>query len=399
MESKLISLIKDLEKFKKNEVYPKGFNIFEAVGMRTQEIKHSNFLGFLLNPKESHPFSDKIARAILLKSALSGNNEKFSALKIALNDYSDLKVKREWGNQSYSNRKIDIVISSMKNKAVFVIENKVFSSESKNQLHDYKQAIYEASEFDEFEKHFIFLTPDSTEPTEEGWIPIDYAFIIETIEDLIKTEKDLIGIGLKQVLLDYCALLRRNVVEDYKLIDECKRIYEIHKKALDLIFEHGDVNKGPFADAAIEFFKLHKELKLQGAISPKKAVFLPENLEKLIPNQPDINWHQQSKPVLIWFYELEEKFQLIFEVGPLPDEKIRNEIVKKLRDILGYRKNSEKEPSGKYSRVWTKTVKVNSDDESSALKGLESLWQHLDDSLKKNNQQICETFEIIPKTK
>lgn len=39
------------------------FNIFESVGMVRQEIKHSNFIQFLLSPSEKHRLGD-----IFLKS-------------------------------------------------------------------------------------------------------------------------------------------------------------------------------------------------------------------------------------------------------------------------------------------------------------------------------------------
>ncbi|PVB61272.1 hypothetical protein DCO57_13640 [Labrenzia sp. 011] len=35
---------------------------FEAIGMVRQEIRHSNFLSFILDPNNSHPFGDRLLK-------------------------------------------------------------------------------------------------------------------------------------------------------------------------------------------------------------------------------------------------------------------------------------------------------------------------------------------------
>lgn len=40
------------------------------------------------------------------------------------------------------------------------------------------------------------------------------------------------------VIDNYLDVLRRDIVEDQKLVEVCNKIYAKHKKALDLIFEH-----------------------------------------------------------------------------------------------------------------------------------------------------------------
>jgi hypothetical protein len=55
---------KDLEEL---EAKISRFNIFEAVGMVRQEIKHSNFLQFLLNPSEKHQLGDLFLKKLLIE--------------------------------------------------------------------------------------------------------------------------------------------------------------------------------------------------------------------------------------------------------------------------------------------------------------------------------------------
>ena len=41
------------------------YNIFEAIGMVSQEIRHSAFLAFLLTPGQSHDLGDRFLKAVL----------------------------------------------------------------------------------------------------------------------------------------------------------------------------------------------------------------------------------------------------------------------------------------------------------------------------------------------
>jgi len=46
------------------------FNIFEAVGAVRQEVRHSDFLTFLLNPRERHGLGTTFAQQLLLTAVL-----------------------------------------------------------------------------------------------------------------------------------------------------------------------------------------------------------------------------------------------------------------------------------------------------------------------------------------
>lgn len=43
------------------------FNIFEAIGAVRQELRHSDFLAFLLNPQENHGLGDAFIKRLLQK--------------------------------------------------------------------------------------------------------------------------------------------------------------------------------------------------------------------------------------------------------------------------------------------------------------------------------------------
>lgn len=394
-----LDLIEELKQFETLDCFPGGFNVFEAVGMIGQEIKHSNFLAFLLDPNQKHPFGDGFVRSFLMQAARNSIDKNFSPLEVALRTYSDLEVYREWSDQQVSKRKIDIVMVSRKNRAVYVIENKVGAAESKDQLSDYRDCIERHAGFKGYEKCFVFLTPDASEPSDVNWSTIDYDFVVLAVEDLLKLYVGKLNGGLEQVLKDYVSLLRRYVVEDYKLKEACQRIYELHKSALDLIFEHGDVKRGHFADAAQRFFKNQEGLEIQGVLHPKRCAFLPKEIVGLIPSDPSINWHKQNKPLLMWFEDLGEKAKLILEVGPLSDKEQRANIVKDLRKMFNYKASSDKDPSNTYSRCWTRTIKISNADDD-AMNNIESamtsLWESLGKAIKDNEAEFLKTISTLP---
>lgn len=400
MDKELIflDLIEELNQFEALDCFPGGFNIFEAVGMIGQEIKHSNFLAFLLDPSQKHPFGDGFVRNFLKQAARNSSDKTFSPLQVALVGYSDLEVYREWHDPQISKRKIDIVMVSRKNRAVYAIENKVGASESKDQLSDYRNCIEGHADFNGYEQRFIFLTPDSSAPSDPLWSTIDYDFIVHAVEELLEIHSGKLSSGLEQVLNDYVTLLRRYVVEDYKLKEACQRIYELHKPALDLIFEHGDVKRGCFADAAQIFFEKKDDLVIQGALHPKRCAFLPKELVALIPNDPSINWHKQSKPILMWFEDLGEKVKLILEVGPLADKEQRANVVKELRKLFNYKASSDKNPSDTYSRCWTRAMKISTADDDAIknmLSAMTALWESLGKVTKENESKFLQIINSL----
>ncbi|BAY13327.1 PDDEXK-like family protein [Calothrix sp. NIES-2098] len=142
------------------------FNIFEAIGVVRQEIRHSNFLAFLLNPSQNHRLDDiflkRFLKGVLLDTEQSTNVNyaNISSVDVDIADLTDAEVKREWQN-------IDIFIHSPRNKLVCAIENKVDSREHSNQLERYRKII--ENQYSNYQKIFIYLTPKGNKPSDEHW--------------------------------------------------------------------------------------------------------------------------------------------------------------------------------------------------------------------------------------
>jgi hypothetical protein len=58
------------------------FNIFEAVGMTQQEIRHSHFLAFLLNPAQNHGLGDAFLKQWLKNVLIEAEQPPVSPVDI-----------------------------------------------------------------------------------------------------------------------------------------------------------------------------------------------------------------------------------------------------------------------------------------------------------------------------
>lgn len=208
------------------------FNLFEASGLVRQEIRHSNFLAFLLDPAQPHGLGDTFLRWLLADTLGRGDAQALHALSpldLHLSDLSGSVVRREWRN-------IDILIENPPLGLVVAIENKIGIGEHSDQLRRYREALLR--EFPNA-KHrvLILLSPEAIRPSDDGYLAVGY----ETVYALLGKALNRLGSQLSPdvglVLRHYKELLATHVIDDPELDKLCDAIYCKHKKALDLIFE------------------------------------------------------------------------------------------------------------------------------------------------------------------
>lgn len=239
----------DINSLEKLNKYIDNVNIFKILKTNKYEIRHSNFLAWLLNPYENHKLNDKFLR-LFVAEFLKGNREVDKMGEWLLLDMSNGVVSREaW----YKNKKdyLDIVIEFPNEKKVIAIENKVFSKE--NQKDDGAQTtIYKEKLKDTFlgyDMLLIYLTPLGDSPADEDWGSMTYAqirdIIQKAIDDYVEDQY------IKLLLENYIEILGDGIVENRELTKICDEIYKKHQKALDLIF----ANKTDGASVVARFMK------------------------------------------------------------------------------------------------------------------------------------------------
>lgn len=214
--------------YKKDEA-----NIFKIINMVYKEIVHSDMLAWLFNPYESHNLNDKVLKEILMQ--LSKKDAEY--INLLLLDYSDLEVYREYTVDN--GRRIDILMKSKNNKVIFIIENKIWSGESDNQLEDYKNYIDE--KYSDYNRIFLFLTPEKERKEKyKGYNHITYNMIYNILncvlqENSINNESNIIIRQYKEIIGRY---IMGSI--DKEMVDLCRKLYVEHKEALDKIMQYGN---------------------------------------------------------------------------------------------------------------------------------------------------------------
>lgn len=259
----------------------KDFNIFHALKLQNNEVKHSNFLGWLLTPFESHNLMDLFLKEILkfaLKEHSTNTKVNTTIADIVLNDLTDAKVTLE--KMTDEGRRMDIFIDCPTNKLVCVIENKIWSGEGCNQLEDYET--YVNKYYGDYKhKIFIFLTPyndyDCTK-LYKNYIRFDYGKVCKAIDNLMRRYGCLLDDKVKYFIEDYKKMIERNVMghTDEKIVQLCRKIYRENKDAIDLINEHSD-SRAEIFEILQEVLNERKDIEIT-EVGTSNIKFMPKDI-------------------------------------------------------------------------------------------------------------------------
>ena len=306
------------------------FNIFDVLKISRTEIRHSNMLGWLLNPNENHGMGDAFLKAILQRLVENDSAGRYEVFHVLLMDLYSFSVFREWKN-------IDILLTSADERTVIAIENKVGAHEHSNQLNRYRQIL--EKEYKGYNRLFVFLTPDGESPSDvENWDVLTYRDVVDMLEKVngrIKVQPD-----VELMIKNYIDIVRRDVVEDQQLIEICNKIYNKHKKALDLIFENRIDGKTQILDAVKSTLCSMAE---EGLIIYDESWgynFRTETMDRYLPSldEPISSWGS-TNVYSYWFNIREERFYAIFE---LAGKNVSDETMDRMQAITDILKPNDK---------------------------------------------------------
>ena len=276
----LEKFVLDNEDLRRLEERTSQFNIFEALGIVRQEIRHSNFLAWLMNPSQSHGLGDSFLKAFLLKTSVTARElgiETISPIDVDVWDLSATEVRREWRN-------IDITLLEESRKFVCVIENKIHSSKHSDQLRRYREVV--EAEFSGYTRHYVLLNVSADEPSDsEYYVGVTYDEVCDVIERLLEMRASTIGDDVATALSHYVTMIRRRVMPDIEIQELCRRIYRKHQAALDLIYEHRPDLQAEIRDALRKMIQADPELTLDGSSSKSFIRFYPTSW-----GRPELRW-------------------------------------------------------------------------------------------------------------
>jgi hypothetical protein len=318
------------EDFDKLDLGLKNPNIFQILKISKNEIRHSNFLSWLLDPEGSHKLGDIFLKRFLREVFSSDKFFDIDQVDVEGMDLSKVEVLREWKN-------IDVLI--ILSDVVVCIENKVYSKEHSNQLKRYKEII--ENQFPKHKKTYVYLNPDgdSSESETEQFQPISYDFIVESLERIVSVFGESMNPNVKNYIKDYTTTIKREIMGTDQLTELSKKIYQNHKELFDFIFEH----KPDIVDNLSLIMKdeLNKRGWLLGSENKYYIRFLTEPIKDLIYYNTDTKNGWNKRESFLFEIQIQPSTnKLIFKTVISPSDSKYN--VERLQDILleidGFRK-------------------------------------------------------------
>lgn len=285
------------------------FNIFASLNIINQEIRHSNFLSWLLDPNGSHGLGDYFLASFLKKVSFKASSLEIagpSIFDIDSGSFDDAEVLREWRN-------IDIVMRSDTQRLICVVENKIYSGEHSDQLRRYQETM--EKEFPDYRKLFVYLTVEGDIPSTAQFIPFSYGEVASLIENLLGSKSGKIATEILAFISHYKEMLRRYIMKDSEIQEICKRIYRQHRTALDLIFEYKPDNLLEIHDCLVDIIGKDEDLDLDDC-SKSYIRFFPKSLD-FIPREGK-GWTKSKRILLFEFNNNPRGLILYLIIGPGP---------------------------------------------------------------------------------
>ena len=266
------------EDFEELNLKTNHFNIFNALKLQNAEIRHSNFLGWLMTPYETHELGDYFLKEFL-KSAIKDfsldEKTELCLSDIALKNFNNAEIRREYKN-------IDILVIDNDNNFVCVVENKTWTDEHDNQLVRYAKEVYK--DFPNYKKLFIFLTPpkekvnygnlikredfdkDKKEITATYYyVPMNYEQVFNAIDKTLRFNDKRLNVDVIIFIEHYKSMIKRDImkIKDKDTVELCRRIYKNHKNAIDMIVESTKDLQKEIDEILIKLIKEDKSLNLE----------------------------------------------------------------------------------------------------------------------------------------
>ena len=365
----LDALFIDNQELDRLESLLEQFNIFEALGAVLVELRHSDFLAFLLNPNQNHGLGEDFVK-LFLQRALSYAKYQpipFRPIDLDILDLDDLMVLREWQN-------IDITLVDERNKFVIIIENKIGSGEHSEQLTRYRKTV--DLHYPGWRKLCLFLTPEGDEPTDSEYIPIDYNLVVELVEKISDTRSSTIGPDVRTLLTHYSQMLRRYIVSESEIVDLCRKIYRKHQRALDLIYEYRPDQQEAIREILENLISTNPDLVMD--IGSKSYIrFLPKNWDVSILKQ-GAGWTRTGRILLFEIQNYPNMLNIHLIIGPGPQairEKLYS-LTQQYNFLRGYRAFG-----AKWNTIYRRSILSEKDYEEDNLEVLESIirkkWKQL----------------------
>lgn len=316
---------KQLKKYIEKE---KIFNIFRVLKLENYEIRHSNFLAWLLDPNETHKMG-----GIFFQDFIKLVNQKTNK-NLCYKNSDEIIVKRE---ADY----IDILILNKAQKYLVLIENKIQSKQHSDQLEKYYNVIKEKFD-DKWKCIYIYLKPFKNEKINSHYIFITYDKIINIIKKNLNNVND---IKVKIFLENYVAILNDYYlnIDEYSILEICLKLQEnqikLTKNEDELVLKMAEKRRYEIMLALKEVLEEnihysdieHKIYKID-CIFDNKTSCTFDNTNTKNNSQINVIYHNETKTKKLFLDETQYN-KIFYTYSEKSFDEIKNKLKNKLKLI------------------------------------------------------------------
>ncbi len=264
----------------------RAFNVFEILRVHRKELQHTNFLGYLLDPRSPHGLGVAFLREFLrnvVKNA-SQLETPISDKEVERLDLASCTVVREFEHN-------DLRITNSSATFVAVVENKIDDTERDGQLAGYRLRVEQR--YPSARRVFVYLTPGGDLPSDTKWISFSYAELVKILSRLVAKRRPRLDDSHRIVIEQYLQAVRKHVLEKSDLVEKARKLYRAHRPALDYIFE----NRTSYADSLhtelAEVIAKDTTLRLDSE-SDTYFRFIPKSWDRLDQLKTKVAWNDGS---------------------------------------------------------------------------------------------------------
>ncbi len=246
----LHALVADCRDLRDLERLLRPFNIFDVLKSADNEIRHSNVLAWLFDPDGTHGLDDLFLRRwlMLVFYGIESPGSYLDPVEIDSVPFRSVRIRREWN-------RIDVLVeieTATHGRWVICIENKVWATQSDDQLKTYKQVVDHV--FPDHVKVYIYLTVTAEPPDDPSYVVGTYMQVRSALEACLEEHKGSIGDGPRMLIEHYVSVLKERFMENDEISRLAKQIWKSHKDALEIILDNRPDNFRSFADEVKNLF-------------------------------------------------------------------------------------------------------------------------------------------------
>ncbi|WP_301107438.1 PD-(D/E)XK nuclease family protein [Sporosarcina sp.] len=410
----LLALLEDSSAFTQLKRHFNRFNPLKVLAVDQFEIRHSNFLAWLLDAKGNHQLGDFFIRKLLTKTFLNPANSEeedklsnYDLKSFVRMHFQDLEVYKEL--QTNNGKRIDLLAVSPRNKLVVLIENKFHSTESEGQLEEYIE--FAKATYPAYQIVPIFLTLQNEVPTHEDYLMLGYDDLLDVLDTLLQTQKSYMNQQIYDFLCYYNEILTDILEDDEDLNELALTVFRDHQDAVKCLQASA---KKPVDDPYLFDLYLENRQTIDFIIRVGDSLMLeafkefvqtkewPEQLSNVHFKRPSFvesDWHGVysaedlrenwwlNEGFIAWFERIGERLKLTVEVGPLHQEK-REPLLRSLEAAGIPIRPSAFEEGKKYTSIYTSFIEpVNWDTKEAIRSAMGALYKE------QSYQQLAEQIK------